>query len=318
MKKLATTLLAAVGVFAVAPWVVWWTALPDPMASHWSGGDRPDSHMPRALLFVLLSGLAVGFVIAALTALHSSRASRGFSAASGVGFAAGVLATVSFTVVYVQRDITSWEEARLSLGWLGAALAVGFVVAAITTVALPVANFEASRRPTVPVARHEALAWAGHAHAGWTLVVAATLMAVGGLMIPTVSVVAGVVMILSGLLMVWFSSTHVVVGRNGVRVRGALAWPTFSIPLARIESAESTLVEPMQWGGWGYRGSLRLSGRAALIVRGGEALRLKLRNTRKGVNVVFTVTVEDSDAAAAVVNGLIRSAPSEDRGRAHR
>ena len=71
---------------------------------------------------------------------------------------------------------------------------------------------------------------------------------------------------------------------------------------ARAASAEDLV--PMEWGGWGYRGSLRLAQRAAWVLRGGEALILDLEGDRR-----FAVTVDDAPEAASVVNGLLARHP---------
>jgi hypothetical protein len=54
-----------------------------------------------------------------------------------------------------------------------------------------------------------------------------------------------------------------------------------------IESASAENLTLMQMGGWGYRGSLRLFHRAALVTRRGEALALTLRGNRR-----FVITVD--------------------------
>src|SRR5205814_476533 len=113
--------------------------------------------------------------------------------------------------------------------------------------------------------------------------------------------VAGVVLVLAGVGLMEFCSVQVTAGAGGVRVRGPLGWPRVVIPLARVESAERITVQPMQWGGWGYRGSLRLFRRAAWVVRRGDGLKLNLRDGK-----VFVVTVDGASEAAAVVNGLAR------------
>ena len=53
----------------------------------------------------------------------------------------------------------------------------------------------------------------------------------------------------------------------------------------------------MQTGGWGYRGSLRLFKRAALVTRRGEALELTLTRKRR-----FIVTVDDPAVFVAALD----------------
>ncbi|HEY3139941.1 MAG TPA: hypothetical protein VGJ86_02365 [Acidimicrobiales bacterium] len=100
------------------------------------------------------------------------------------------------------------------------------------------------------------------------------------------------------LVLAALGSVRVSVGAHGVRVRPELVrWPAVRIPLAHIARAEAIDLHPMRWGGWGYRGSLRLVRRAAWVVRGGPGLRIELTD-----GAVFAVTV---DNAVAVLNGLL-------------
>jgi hypothetical protein len=70
-----------------------------------------------------------------------------------------------------------------------------------------------------------------------------------------------------------------------------------NIPLERMVAVEAIDVEPTAWGGWGYRGSLRLFGRAAWVLRRGEGIRVDLEDGK-----TFAVTVDHADEGAAVLN----------------
>jgi hypothetical protein len=58
-----------------------------------------------------------------------------------------------------------------------------------------------------------------------------------------------------------------------------------------VEGAYARNLTFAEMGGWGYRGSLRLIRRAALVTRRGEALELELSRRRH-----FIVTVDEPDA----------------------
>lgn len=73
-----------------------------------------------------------------------------------------------------------------------------------------------------------------------------------------------------------------------------------TVPLRDIVRAEAIDVSPMEWGGWGYRGSQWLLGRAAIVMRAGPGLRLDLRSGR-----VLAVTVDDAGTAAGLLNDLV-------------
>jgi hypothetical protein len=70
-----------------------------------------------------------------------------------------------------------------------------------------------------------------------------------------------------------------------------------SIALRQIREAHAIKLTPWSWG---YRGSLRLVGRAAIIVRGGDALDLQLVGGKR-----LSITVDDATIAAGLVNDLV-------------
>jgi hypothetical protein len=94
-----------------------------------------------------------------------------------------------------------------------------------------------------------------------------------------------------------FASIRVLIDDDGLKVfYGAWGWPVTWIQLEEIEQVYAIDVKPMSWGGWGYRGMLSLFGRAAVVLRGGEGLRLDLSRGR-----IFVVTVDDASTGAAVL-----------------
>jgi len=50
---------AAIAAIAVVPWLVWWSSLPEPVATHWSIGGDANGHLSRATACAVLAGLAV-------------------------------------------------------------------------------------------------------------------------------------------------------------------------------------------------------------------------------------------------------------------
>jgi hypothetical protein len=71
-------------------------------------------------------------------------------------------------------------------------------------------------------------------------------------------------------------------------------------PITTIASGRAIDLRPRDWGGWGYRGSLRLAGRAGWVLRAGEALELTLTDGRR-----FAVTVDGAAGAAEVLASLL-------------
>lgn len=99
----------------------------------------------------------------------------------------------------------------------------------------------------------------------------------------------------------FFTSIQVSITQREVTVAyGVWRYPKTHIPIERINHAESIFVNPLQWGGWGYRGSLKLMKRAAIVLRKGEGIKLYLKN-----NSVIVITVDGSVQAAQVVNSIV-------------
>ncbi|MFI6643926.1 hypothetical protein [Streptomyces sp. NPDC050504] len=128
----------------------------------------------------------------------------------------------------------------------------------------------------------------------WTSGVAALLMAVVGC-------VAAGLLVLFGTLA--FVHVAVKVDRECLEVRcGHIGLPRRRIPLSHVVGADfAPTVTPRQWGGWGYR--WRPEKGTAVVVRRGEGVVLRLGDGR-----VFTVTVDDAEAAVRVIRERLRLA----------
>jgi hypothetical protein len=103
-----------------------------------------------------------------------------------------------------------------------------------------------------------------------------------------------------------FARVRVSVDGRELRIRfGYLGWLRQRVALSRIGAARSFRLEPMEHGGWGYRGSLRFFGRASVVVRSGPALGLVLDAGRQ-----LSITVDDAESAARVINAIIAQRPA--------
>jgi hypothetical protein len=99
-----------------------------------------------------------------------------------------------------------------------------------------------------------------------------------------------------------FSKLRVRVDARGLVIRyGHLGWLRQRIALERIEAARGSRLEPMEHGGFGYRGSLRFSGRAALMVRAGWGIELELDGGKR-----LAISVDDAERGAELINRLVR------------
>lgn len=142
-----------------------------------------------------------------------------------------------------------------------------------------------------------------------TFMVLSAAVMVSGLVIAAIGPIRwiGLVLVVAGLVLLGFSSLSVVLDDEALNLAyGPFGWPRQRFDRSSIVSASAVQVQPMRWGGWGYRGSLRLFGRAAVILRAGPGLRILLDNDRE-----FVVTVDDPETPAAALNHESPLPPNE-------
>lgn len=311
---------------ALVPPLVLWSHLPVRLADHWGFGATANGSMPKPF------ALGISFVLAtAGAALAWSWALR-FPApspapvggrrrviASGLGalgsglLLGGLGAATSLLVTFANLDAPTWRQAHplgvaAQVGLLGgpvALAAAGLYLARRTaTACLGQSPVEIPAR--LGMASGERALWVGTARNHWALPL--SLIGVGaGVALGADQGWMSALPILVVAPAVWLlASVRVSASAAGVKVAyGPLRWPVTHIPLRRVARAAAVEVVP---AGWGYRGSLRLFGRAAVIVRKGEGLELSLTGGQS-----FVVTVDGAVTAAALVNDeLARSRGEED------
>lgn len=291
---------------AVVPFAMFWSRLPEPMASQWSFSGAPSSALPRAAVLGLMLSLALGGAFVVLRALWRAGASPDVSSAVGGGLALSVLgAELSWASVLCNVDAEVWSAAaRLPLPMVLAMLAAAAATAILGRRAAR--SLDAVERPenlpSVGMAPGQAAVFMGTAKAPLWNIGALVFLCIGVAVSLGASMFAGLAFILIGLVFVPFSSLRVRASRSGVTIEyGPFQWPRQRIALDRIESANAIDLRPMEHGGWGYRGSVTLLGRAAIVVRGGEALDLRLTGGQR-----LTITVDDARTAAGLLNDLKR------------
>jgi hypothetical protein len=298
----------ATAIVAVVPFALWWRRFPDPMASHWGFVGGPNGSTSKAALAATLVGPAVllGLAAAAMS-LVTSAGRRRPRVALSAGLAA-LLAGASWSVALANRDVRDWQAAG-HVGLIGAvgAAAVGAAVAATVTWLLrPAVGMgkagEGAATGSVGLQPGELVSWTGHARAPlWLpalLALLAALIAVMAIVSRSPAALIGVVALaVAGVATAWI---RVSIDWRGLRIRyGPLPWPVTKIPLDSVRQADRIDLNPREWGGWGYRGSRKLLGRAAVVLRAGDAIRLTLADSS-----VFAVTVDDAGTGVALLNEL--------------
>jgi hypothetical protein len=223
-------------------------------------------------------------------------------------FVGWLLGFANAIVLKANHGHEHWQDVTIGSGavWgavlssFGAALPVGLMVRADAR------RTASSAGPALSLTGSERAAWFGRSSSVVIGTTAVLLVFMGTMVLLAFGSGAGgtgLVLLACALMSVSLLHVDVAVGEQGVRLNGGLFhWPRMHFPLDEIEGASAVEWEPMRGGlvtGWGYRGSLRLMGRAGWVLRKGPALQLDLAGGRR-----FVVTVDDAAEAAAVLNGL--------------
>jgi hypothetical protein len=156
--------------------------------------------------------------------------------------------------------------------------------------------------PSIGLAPGQRAVWLGRASSG--LLIAVTVPVAAGLAVAALLVgppegwilLLGAVVI--GIAAILTTTIDVTVAPTGVRIGlGPFGVPRKVIPLERIERADAIDVEPLAWGGWGYR--VPRPGTSAVVLRRGPGVLLELAGNRR-----FVVTVDGAPQAAGLINDL--------------
>ena len=308
--------MGCVGLVSVLFWRLS-SELPDPLASHW-GPSGPDGSMSRAAFFSLPVGvgalIATTGLVVALATSHFVAERVAMVAGSGV---ATFFAGMALTSLLANRGAATWSEATpLGAGSVGAVVAAALLVGAV-------AWRLAGRAPAVPedqspwqsvrsspergVASDGPPDWDGGCRVQWPLWLAAALAVIvltAVLAAPQAPgrVLIGAAGVLSVLACATTSRVSLRVDAQRVTLRfGAVGLPTRHLSASEIDAVEVIDLDPLQWGGWGYRWVPHRHA-TAVVLRRGEAVVFHLAGGR-----ILAITVDDAAGCAAAVAALIRS-----------
>jgi hypothetical protein len=314
-KALKRWLLVSAGLgsgAAFLPWLVYWQRLPEPLATHWGPDSAPNSALPKAgFLLVLAGGILLPLALGWPRKLVSMRPAP--LALGSVVFGAALMAAVSLSTLWLNLDRADWRGAGHFSGLLiaplvGAPFAMAAGAFAIARRVWPSGDPPPSA-PTeaLPLAPGERAYWSGSAFNGGLVLLALFVMLEGGVLHLAFSKTPGMAewnVALHAFVVILFMfmwKVRVTLNERELTIHyGQLGWPRQRIPLDRILSAQTFELVPMEHGGWGYRGSLKLTKRAAVVVRSGLALRLELEGGKR-----LSITVDDAETAARLINGFV-------------
>lgn len=282
----------------VAPLVLYGGDLPDPMAIHWGLSGKPDGSMSPIVLLVVLPGLYVA-IHWAVTRVLARTPYEAPSFIAGLFFLGTLLAGVSWLTVLANRGSATWEAAD-EVGLLQILIAVvpalvvgyiGWYIAGGKSVERAPSG---DAMPALEISEPRAAVWSGRGTGRVLLAIGLALIIIG---LATWGW-STVVLALLGLVVLVFAEVRVTVSQKGAVVSmGWLGIPSWTVPLGAISRAEVETVNPMAYGGWGYR--LR-PGVQALVTRRGESLRL-VRDDKADL----VLTVDDAATGAGLINSML-------------
>jgi len=309
------TSIAGLGLLAsVGPLLLAAPHLPEPLASHFGPSGAPNDKLPLLAFAAVQAGLVL---VPAALAWPRARGANSSSAAGRLallGFSSTLSAMVAVLTLRLNWDRAVWTEAAHFELWfllplLGLPMAVAAVLGALGRRLWPGSGMASPLgAEALPLAPGERAYWSGVAHNRWLLVLAVGLVIqswILSLVLSKAPMVSSSVLLIHLLVLPvleLLSRIRVSINEQGLTIHyGHLGWIRQRVPLARIASATAFELEPLAHGGWGYRGSLRWRGRAAVVVRSGSALRLELQDAKQ-----FCITVDDAETAAALLNGFVQ------------
>ena len=311
---LGAVIPAAVAALGLGPYLAYRSDLPDRVATHFGLSGSPDGSMTlEEFLFfsgtLMASGVGGCVAIALIRRRLPPMVAPGVSAVGAfiAAMGAGILATTAID----QRGMDRWQDATLAPWSLLVVIGGGVVMGALAAwvaASLPHRDSVGPAAAPAPMrlAAGERVFWSSTLSARWPLLLglAVLLLAVG--LAPVTGLLITVILVVSAAAVVTFSRIRVSADRSGLQLRyGFLGWPRTTVSIDRIAVARAVDIRPTEWGGWGYRGSLALMRRAAVVLRAGPGLRLDLHDGK-----VFAVTVDDPDQPARLLNAEVARLPS--------
>ncbi|MGN0063280.1 MAG: hypothetical protein ACI379_03480 [Nocardioides sp.] len=282
--------------------------VPDPLPTHWGPRGEVDGTASLFDFTVVFALFTTVFAAGGLACLALLR--RVVPAVVGVvsgAWTAWVMATTYAAVLSGSAGAATVEEVDLSpVTLVFAILLVPTLVAAVTWLLVPFSPRRqgpvATPPSSVQLRPDERVTWVGQSSSPWLLLAGVVLVVAA---VATVFVLWPVAVVLgvAAFVVAWVHRIMVRVDNAAVTVAwGPARWPRVTVPLGEVTAAHPALIEPLAWGGWGYRVTPR--GHAA-VVRRGPGLVLSRREGSP-----FAVTVDSPEVAADLVNAMVASSPT--------
>ena len=315
--------------------LVWMPRMPNPAATHWGGSGGPDGFgSPWSYVWLLaLVGYGIVLMMWGIVEFSSRTPSpaservlpvwsgfQRFLVAFSLGYAA-FLSAVLLGSVIVQLDLKDPAQAA----GLGATMSIGFGAWVFLTATGWFVQPGIEVRPNVEravepilLSTTERAVWFGVVRPSstfiWIILVVVVIMLGAWLLVffmpadegdgmakNIATIATGGVTLLIVLLLAMTTWLRVRIDARGLEARSALGWPVFRLPAADVQRVETAQINPLgEFGGWGLRW---MPGRFGIVMRSGEGIIATRSDGR-----IFAITVDDSEAAAAVLAAVAKGA----------
>ncbi|MFC5928455.1 hypothetical protein D6T64_20780 [Cryobacterium melibiosiphilum] len=299
--------------------VLWWPELPEALPRQWNA-DGIASTSPTEVMLGVLGGLTLVAALGAALALPAGAAPNRRTIYLAAGFIAGLAGAIWLLSAGIsvlpgadQSDPRGWPLLAVPFAGYGA---IAYFLAHPSM--MPVQDYTASYGgsgvdETADAARAR-LAASVFGRTEWTastssplftgLASVAAVGAIGIITLPALrdavtsaNVVVMAIIAFALVFIVMFARIRIRIDGRGLSVRSMiLGAPLKIIPLTDIIEAHTDYLEPLRWGGWGYRIT---RGRSAVILRAGPGLVVTRRNGK-----LFAVSMTDPEIPAALLESL--------------
>lgn len=276
--------------------------LPDPIAIHWGLSGKATSSVPFSIFRILALGTLLVLCALQLRALvEQALADAPLPSFGNLKLPATSLSVSSVVLLTLWNnlDAPNWEAARLS--WPALGLTVATILGLTTGAARDKAPASPGPKARLGLSSDERATWIKQVHAPKALWIGVSLLLLILLVFDSSKPSAYFRFALGLLAMVSIAWIRVHISNEGLRVYYGF-WPVAftRIPLSEIQDASvEDIGGSSGFGGWGYRGSLRLFKQAKIMIRKGPGLRINLTRGR-----VLRITVDDAHTAAGLLNDL--------------
>ncbi len=308
---LGVLLPAAIGLAGAGLQAAWLPELPDPLAIHWGGDDRPDGFESPIVSILVSAALAIALP-AAMSFMLLGAGRRGLSATHKLIVCTSLAVCTAISIVAtgstgMQRGLADAAQAGGAVQWILIGFGIGIVLGILAWFLMPRpddALIEAVEAVPLELAPGERGVWITSVQVATGAVVgisAAVLFAFAGAVVVAVATggIGAFALALPIVLLVAAATSlawRVRVDQHGLRVAARpFGWPAVRIrpeEIARVETVDVDAVA--EFGGFGWRWA---PGRSfGVIARSGEAIEVERRDGRR-----FTVTVDRAQVGASLL-----------------